>query len=365
MSAHARRVATCVLLAWFPVAVLAAAEAPARAAAGSDALNDTLAAAAAGTSTSVAPAAPISASLSSPTETAWWTGSLLSASAETMAVGHWLAEPYALQQQVRSAYDPDGRRHPVPSSERQLAAAYLMYGLADGVSVGAMPHLLLHAHGPADASSGPAVGDLTALLQLRLTSRAPASAWPAMSVVIGETFPTGRFDRLRDSPGSGSGEGVHRTDLSLYAQSLFHTPGNRLLRARLNLTYSRSDSTAVDAVSVYGTPAGFQGRARPGNASSADLAFELSLSLRWVLALDVQFQRQERVVVDGVAAPAGGGAGAPLRIESGPAESWALAPAVEYNLSANVGVIAGLKLTVAGRNTAVQSVPAIALNMYF
>ena len=202
---------------------------------------------------------------------------------------------------------------------------------------------------------------------MRLTPSEAGSWRPATSLVIGESFPTGRHDRLNGGPYAASGSGVHRTDVSLYAQSLLRTPGDRWLRARLNLTYSWSDSTAVTDVSAYGTPTGFRGRARPGAAAAADVAFELSLSLRWVLALDVLYQHEDSTVVDGgVALPGGGsGAGQPLRLASGASESWALAPAIECNFNANIGLVAGLKFTVAGRNAAVEQIPAVALNMYF
>ena len=298
---------------------------------------------------------------------AWWTGSLLSASAETMPVGHWLVEPYVIDRTVGSAYDAEGHPHSVPSRAQTSTAAYVMYGLADGISVGALPHVLLHAEDPSGATSGAAAGDVTAMLQLRLTPREAGSWRPVTSLVIGESFPTGRHDRLTGGPGAASGSGVHRTDVSLYAQSLLRTPSDRWLRARLNVTYSWSDSAAVTDVSAYGTPAGFRGRAWPGTAAAADAAFELSLSLRWVLALDVLYQHADSTIVDGAVVPPGSGSGAgqPLRLSSGASESWALAPAIECNFNAKVGLIAGLKFTVAGRNAAVEQIPAVALNMYF
>ncbi|MBS0395733.1 MAG: transporter, partial [Proteobacteria bacterium] len=170
-------------------------------------------------------------------------------------------------------------------------------------------------------------------------------------------------DRLSGGPDAASGAGVHRTDVSLYAQSLVPA-GGRPLRLRLNLTYSWSDSAAVSGASAYGTPAAFHGRAHPRAAAAADAAFELSLSPRWVLALDVLYQHDDGfLVVGNVAGP--GGATLPLRIDAGPGASWTLAPALECNFSASVGVIVGIKLTAAGRDAPVERVPAAALNLFF
>ncbi|MBS0395223.1 MAG: transporter, partial [Proteobacteria bacterium] len=171
------------------------------------------------------PAAPpagagTSAALRPASDAAWWTGSLLSASAETLAVGHWLVEPYVLDQRIDGSFDAGGRRHDAPSLDRAWSAAYLMYGLADGVSIGAQPRALLDARTAGARLSGPTAGDVTAMLQLRLAPHHPPGAWPAVSLVLGETFPTGRFDRLSGGPDAASGAGVHRTDVSVYAQSL-------------------------------------------------------------------------------------------------------------------------------------------------
>jgi hypothetical protein len=81
---------------------------------------------------------------------------------------------------------------------------------------------------------------------------------------------------------------------------------------------------------------------------------------RWVLALDVAYEHDASTAVRGTQPAAGGGA---IAIDSGAASSLSLAPALEYNLSAQVGVIAGAKLTVAGRNTARAVIPVAAINL--
>ena len=59
---------------------------------------------------------------------------------------------------------------------------------------------------------------------------------------------------------------------------------------------------SVDDVSVYGTGAGFRGHARPGNAFSADAAFEYSLTRSWVLALDVIYNHGNATITRGTQA---------------------------------------------------------------
>jgi hypothetical protein len=302
---------------------------------------------------------------SSQSDVAWWTGSLLSASAETLTVGHWLIEPDLTNPTVESAFDSHGHLHHRSSVERASTSAYMLYGLADGVSVGAIPRVQLGEHAAVDSGRG--IGDLTTMLEIRLRARDPGKWLPAVALEIAETFPTGKFDRLSGSPDEASGAGVYRTDLALYAQSLLQVPGGHPLRMRVDLTYSSFDTAAVFDVSSYGTPAGFRGHVHPGPGIAADTAFELSLSLRWVLALDVLYSHQRSVSVYGSVVPPLGSRAVtqPLAFASGPSASWTIAPAVEYNFNSRVGVIAGVEVTTAGRNVAAERIPAVALNMYF
>ena len=297
----------------------------------------------------------------------WWTGSLLSTSAETMAVRHWLVEPFLTNSTVTHAFDSHGRLQNVPSVERTSAGVFVMYGLADGISIGAVPRAQLREHDALHSGTGTTMGDITTMLQIGLRARDLGSWLPAVSLLIAETLPTGRFDHLSSSPQQASGSGVYRTDVALYAQSLFHTPGNHPLRARINLTYSTFGIAKVYDVSVYGTPRRFRGRVDPGPGFAADTSLELSLSPRWVLALDVFHAHQGSVSIRGAVIPPFGGSGTaePFALTGSASSNWILAPAIERNFNSNVGVITGIELTTSGRNVSAAQVPAVAINMYF
>lgn len=297
----------------------------------------------------------------------WWTGSLLSTSAETMAVSHWLMEPFLANSAVTHAFDSHGRLQNVPAVERTSAGVFVMYGLADGISIGAVPRAQLREHDALHSGTATTVGDTTTMLQIRLRGRDLASWLPAVSLLIAETLPTGRFDHLSGSAQQGSGSGVYRTDVALYAQSLFYTPGNHPLRARINLTYSTFGIAKLSGVSVYGTPHGFRGRVDPGPGFAADTSFELSLSPRWVLALDVFHAHQESVSIRGAVSQRIGGSyvAEPFALIGRASSNWILAPAIERNFNSNVGVITGIELTISGHNVSAARVPAVAINMYF
>ena len=292
---------------------------------------------------------------------AWWTGPLLAASPGPFAQGHALIEPYVFDAIRQARYDPDGRRHGVPHENDFGSQSYLLYGFTDSISGGLIPRFAYDSWGPRGGSTNLRVGDLGLQGQYGLTKFREGSWVPTSAVVLGETLPTGRYDRLGAHPANGAGAGVYTTSVALYSQYLFWLPTGRILRTRLDLTYSISGATDIHDASVYGTNAGFSGHARPGNSFVADAAWEYSLTHNWVLALDVAFEHDANTHVTGI--NLSDLSMRPLEMNSGAAHSLSVAPAVEYNFNNRVGVIAGAKVTAAGRNTAQVITPVAAINI--
>jgi len=78
-----------------------------------------------------------------------------------------------------------------------------------------------------------------------------------------------------------------------------------------------------------------------------------SMTQHWVLAMDVVYERDGSTHIHG----------AGLDFNSGESHNWSLAPAIEYNFNSRVGIIAGAKLTVAGRNATALVIPVAAVNI--
>ncbi len=296
---------------------------------------------------------------------AWWTGPLLAASAGTLAPGHFLIEPYVFDAIPRGQYDNDGNRHGGPHSNNFGSQSYVLYGLTDRVGVGFIPRFGFSKLSEGKDSSKVGIGDLTLQGQYGLTRFEEGSWIPSTALVFQETLPTGKYDRLGDRPADGHGSGVYSTTLAVYSQYFFWMPNGRILRTRLDLSFSIAGSAEVRDVSVYGTDEGFRGRARPGNVAVADAAWEYSVTRNWVLALDVVYERDANTHVHGFDFPSSAGAApaALIELNSGSGHTWSIAPAIEYNFNSRVGVIAGAKLTVAGRNATALVIPVAAVNI--
>jgi hypothetical protein len=290
---------------------------------------------------------------------AWWTGPLLAASPGTLPPGHFLIEPYVFDAIPRGHYDNDGTRHSGAHANNFGSQSYVLYGLTDRVSVGLIPRFGFNDPGNGRSSSKVGVGDLTVQAQYGLSRFAEGSWIPTTAFVVQETSPIGKYDRLGDAGADGLGSGAYSTTLALYSQYFFWMPNGRILRTRLDFSYSISGSTSVRDVSVYGTGEGFRGRARPGNSTLIDAAWEYSVTRNWVLALDVEYEHDANTRVAGLDLHRSSA----FELNSGPGHTWSLAPAIEYNFNSRVGVIAGAKLTVSGRNATALVIPVAAVNI--
>ncbi len=297
-------------------------------------------------------------------EDAWWTGPILAAGANTLPTGHFLVEPYVYDVIGQGRYDNDGSHHGASHSHAYGSLTYVVYGLMDDVSIGVIPRFG-YSSGPGDGSRV-GLGDFMIQGQYRFARFREGSRVPTLSVVLAETLPTGRYDRLGTRPREGLGSGAYTTTLSLYSQYFLWMPNGRILRTRLNVSYSISDSVGLVGVSVYGTGAGFRGHARPGQAFLIDSAWEYSLTRKWVMALDIAYQHNASTALRGLDSPLSGAAVATaVRADSAPSEAVNLAPAIEYNWSDRMGVIVGAIVVPSGRNSGDNVTPVAAVNMVF
>lgn len=305
--------------------------------------------------TAAAASPPVEQSL----EDAWWTGPMLAPSPATLPTGHALIEPYLFTVISHGHFDENGNRHSGPNEHDIGSLTYLLYGLTDRVTVGMIPRFSYNMPADAPNSSGIGFGDLTLQAGYGLTQFSYDHRVPTVALVVQETLPTGRYDRLTRAS-DGFGAGAYTTTLALYSQDYFWMPNGRILRMRLDLSYAISSAASVRDQSVYGTPQGFVGHAWPGDSLSVDLAGEYSVTSHWVVALDVLYQHSDSTRVSGTAPDM-----PVIETASGSSYSVAFAPAIEYNWNARIGLLFGVRIIEIGRNTTASVTPAIALNMVF
>jgi hypothetical protein len=289
---------------------------------------------------------------------AWWTGPLLANTAATLPKGHFAGETYVYDGATTGRYDAARHWHRAPHVDGYGSQTFLTYGITDRFTLAAIPRFAYTRVGHGESSSELGLGDVSLMGQYKLHQFHEGSWVPTASIAVEETFPTGRFQRL-DRPADGFGGGAYATQVSLYTQTYFWAPTGRIIRARFDVSWSTAQRTSVDDVSVFGTPKGFHGDAKPGDSTFTVLAFEYNMSRHWVAAVDFADAQSSNTQVRGrVGALA-------FRTNSGWSDARYVAPALEYNWDSHVGLIFGARVPVRGRNTSAGVTPVAALNYAF
>ena len=273
-------------------------------------------------------------------EDAWWTGPVIANSPAPLPPGHFYVESYFFD--VRSG-----------GNEGFGSQTYMLYGLSDRWTVGLRPSFGYTQLDDGDSSSHIGVGDLALHAQYALTTFSRDSRVPAIALAIEESLPIGRYDRL-DRMSNGFGNGAYTTTFGVYAQQYFWLSNGRILRGRVNIGGSFSNRVAVHDLSVYGTPDGFDGKARPGASLSFDNAWEYSLTSHWVLAADFYYRHDAPTTVRDATGTR----------RTSAFDTFAVVPAVEYNWSSRVGLIAGARYIAARGHNARSITPVVALSVF-
>lgn len=281
----------------------------------------------------------------SSTGEAWFTGPMLANSPATPAAGHLVGETFFFVPMSRGV-------------RTYGSLTYLLYGVTDRFAIGVKP--LFKVNRVDGRTSAPGPGDMMLSAQYRLTPPSVVGRPDvALNLLIG--VPLGRHDRLGAHPEIAMGSGAPSATVSLYAQQSLRLANGRLVRARLNIGHSFNGAAKVSGTSVYGTQDGERGRAHPGNSTLVVVAGEYSLTRHWAVAMDAIYEHGGAGTLsdlkgsDGTPVPGGASRRLP------PSASFALAPAIEYNVTADLGLLVGARVRFRGRNTPASIMPAIAL----
>ncbi len=296
---------------------------------------------------------------------AWWTGPIVTPGAGTLPQGRALVEPYLFDVIRYGRFDNDADRHSAERTHSYGSLTYMLYGLTDRFTIGAIPTFGYNDAGNGFDSSSVQFGDFTIQGQYRLSQYREGGRTPTSSIVIQQSFPTGKYDQLGNHPGDGFGSGACTTTLGLYSQHYFWMPNGRILRTRFNVTYALSNDADVEDISVYGTAEGFRGQASPGDVLSVYSSLEYSITSNWVFAMDLIYQHDAATRLQGTQPDPVTGASQPVNEDFGAAWRLGVAPAIEYNWNSRIGLIVGARWFFAGRNTNATITPAIAVNMVY
>lgn len=292
-----------------------------------------------------------------------YTGPLLTPNAGILPRGLVNIEPYLIHSTSRYYYDNEGNKRRQSRAAQWQTLVPITAGFTERFG---MQAILGATHNMAQGqrSAGMRFNDTSLRAQFLVLRPSSDGLHPALSISAIHRFPTGGYDRLDGNPLNGSGSGVHGDRVDMLIQQSVPMPTGRPLRWRGRLAYDFNPG-AVDirGQSVYGTDAGFRGRADLSHAWSASASAEYSIDAHWVLAMELAYQRSSTTRVYGSMPVAGRNVAVDRPGTIG--HNLSIAPAIEYNVNGKLGVVAGVHMSVAGRNSDAFVAPQAAVNMVF
>jgi hypothetical protein len=287
----------------------------------------------------------------------WFTGTLEAPSPALPKAGLLVVKPFAIFTRVDGTYDDTGAFHSASGNDTVKSVILMKYGVTDRLSIQALPSLA-HVDGGSTHYSG--VGDLPIEVEYRINDENDRTGFPSVTVAAGVNLPTGKYDSLITSSG-GFGVGSVMLKEQLLFQSLFDTLGGHPMRLRAYAAaYQPLGTASVDNISVYGTRQGFVGRVKPGASVVLGVGGGFAFDQRWVVAMDLVYKSVHGSKLDGINPGTGS-----VQSTGRQTSTTSFAPALEYNLSGRLGIIAGVDFAVAGRNSASYYAPQVAVSMTF
>ena len=121
-------------------------------------------------------------------------------------------------------------------------------------------------------------------------------------------------------------------------------------------SYRIGTATFVKGYNAYGGGSKTRGKEYPGNSLFVGASIQYNLTQRWVFACDALYEHYNKDRFSGRTVK---------RMTNPSSERFSIAPALEYNWSSNIGMIAGVWVSMAGRNTAQFVSGVLKVNTYF
>lgn len=277
----------------------------------------------------------------------WYTGPLLTPSATMMPPANGNTQPYIFITDTYAAFDKNRKSIELPSHRVQLqGTANIQTGVTNNMDINVN---FAWAENWQFDQSGGGFQDMSVVAGFLIYKQ--TRYVPGAKFTISETFPTGKYKncntngRLLDAVGGGT----YATRFGLAFSKILLWTTKHPVNLRCFFGYTVSTPVTVRGFNAYGGGFGCHGRVHPGNNFSADFGAEVSLTQRWVAALDIAYTATNETTFHGN--PGTLKNGTPSAVGAPYSDNLSLAPAFEYNWNPNLGLIAGAWFSVYGRSS--------------
>jgi len=278
----------------------------------------------------------------------WYTGPLIASSGSNLDKGLVNIQPYLYFRNTFGEYNKAWGHHSTPSTFTFKAEIDFQAGISRWLD---FTFVAQSFYKKKEKKETFAVGDIGAKFGIQLLREKDFTAIPYIRLTIQEVFPTGRYNNLDpnkhviESTGSGSFETV----FNFIVMKTVYWFENHPISFRLNASYTYSTDVTVKNFNTYGGGFGTRGTVSPGDVYAGIFAFEYSLNQKWVLAMDTVYVYAKKTTFRGTPGVDFNGTTASSAQSS--SNQTSLAPAIEYNVNANFGVLAGVHFSIRGNNS--------------
>jgi hypothetical protein len=272
-----------------------------------------------------------------------YAGTQLAFFANNAAPGHISVQPFLAYIRGRGVYNSHWTEKPIKIINGVTSLTSLETGITDWLDISLY---LNGAYEKRGHQHSWLVGDTSIYLGLQL-ARDQKDHWtPDLRILLAETFPTGKYDRLDPKKGGSDifGTGAYITTAVLVIAKTFYTSPKHPYKLNLNLIYLYPSHVAVHGSSLYGGLANTRGTALPDPAFITNVAIEYSFNQNWVLGTDIRYVYQGKATFKGKHDPL-------IKPGFPFSEQFSLAPCIEYSWSLDFSAAIGPWFTIAGRNS--------------
>ena len=277
----------------------------------------------------------------------WYTGPLITSSASNVPPGNWVIQPYLFLLLDYAQYD-DNRKSVNITDIWTIEPLFLLQtGITDWLDITGIAEGIFRWQGNQKAQE---VGDTSITFGIQLLKQAPYV--PSLRLTIGESFPTGRYQKLDPEKGGidASGSGAFATVVGMNFNKIYWDIPLHPVSLRLVANYSiPNHQVEVKNFNAYGGGFNAKGDVCVGQTFNADLGVEVSLTQQWVFAIDLAYTVSRETSFKGN--PGLTPLGIPASVGGPISDQFSIAPAIEYNISEKGGFIGGVWFTATGRNS--------------
>lgn len=276
----------------------------------------------------------------------WYAGPLLTPSAHNVPVGTFVVQPYLFVKNTFAHFNNNRKSVNVKDIYTINPLCLFQMGWLSWLDFTITPQGIYNRQSNQDSFFW---GDTSFVWGIQLLKEEPYR--PAVRLTLSESLPTGRYKRLNPEKNGidATGSGSYTTAIGLNVSKVVWWLLEHPFAWRLSLNYSIPTLVHVNGYNAYGGGIGTNGHIRPGNEIAVDTSIELSFTQKWVFAIDLVYTYTNHTNFSGHKGRTAAGQIASVGSPSN--DNLSCAPALEYNPSEHLGLLAGVWFTITGRNS--------------